>query len=319
MSPVRVISIGSDRALFEPTSDIRLRAVAYAEKLGELHVIVFTLQSHQLEGQQVGSLHMYPTNSRSKLKYIFDAAKLARRLPGELITVQDPFESGLAGLLGRKKKPLHVQLHTDPFTPAFATTWLNRVRLVMARIVLPRAARIRVVSNALAEKLRVQYPHTPVSVLPIFVDVKKYQSVEKKPHSRFKTTLLWIGRFEREKNPALAIRALAEARRAGHEAGLVMLGTGNLDAQLGQLAEDLGVSDWVEFAGWQDPEKFLGMADLLLVTSAYEGYGRQIIEALAAGVPVLSTEVGIAREAGALITTENDFTVVVVPLGDVPR
>jgi len=49
------------------------------------------------------------------------------------------------------------------------------------------------------------------------------------------------------------------------------------------------------------------VADLLLVTSQYEGYGRQIIEALAARVPVLSTDVGVAREAGAIVATEQNF------------
>jgi glycosyltransferase involved in cell wall biosynthesis len=42
-----------------------------------------------------------------------------------------------------------------------------------------------------------------------------------------------------------------------------------------------------------------------LVTSAYEGYGMVIVEALSAGVPVLSTDVGIAREAGAVIAQGN--------------
>jgi len=253
-----------------------------------------------------GPLHIYPTNSRSKVFYIPNAARAAQHIVADVMTVQDPFEAGLAGLLGRKGLPLHVQIHTDLFAPGFARG-LNRARLALARIVLPRAAQVRTVSVHLAEALRIYYPHVPVSVLPIFVDIQKYRAIERRPHPRFNTTLLWVGRFEREKNPALAIHALASARAKGHDVGLVMLGTGQLDKELHELAQALGVGEWVEFAGWQEPAEFLGMADLALVTSQYEGYGRQIVEALAAGVPVLSTDVGVARETGAIVVKERDF------------
>ena len=49
------------------------------------------------------------------------------------------------------------------------------------------------------------------------------------------------------------------------------------------------------------------MADLVLVPSNYEGYGMTIVEALAAGIPVLSTDVGIAHEAGAIVAKEDKF------------
>ncbi|MDZ4225895.1 MAG: glycosyltransferase, partial [Patescibacteria group bacterium] len=233
---MKVVSIGSDRKLFEEGSEVRTRAVAYAARFGELQVVVFSLRGHRLMEKHEGALHIYPTNSRSRLFYIFDAARIARRLQGDIVTTQDPFESGLAGLLARKGRPLHVQLHTDPFAPEFGRG-LNVVRRFITRVVLPRAARIRVVLERVAAELRKRYPHIPVSVLPIFVDVEKYKNLERQTHPRFKTALLWVGRFEQEKNPALAIRALADARAAGHEAGLVMLGSGRLEKELRELAQ----------------------------------------------------------------------------------
>jgi glycosyltransferase involved in cell wall biosynthesis len=88
----------------------------------------------------------------------------------------------------------------------------------------------------------------------------------------------------------------------------VMLGTGRLQSSLNGDAEELGIKNRVVFEGWQDPVNFLGRADALLVTSHYEGYGMSIVEALAAGVPVISTDVGIAKEAGAIVTSEKEFT-----------
>ena len=306
---MKVISIGSDRKLFEEGSEVRRRAASYAARLGELHVIVFSLKKHRLQEMRVGPLHIYPTNSSSKLWYIPDTAKVGKKLltDTDVVTVQDPFESGLTGLVVHKGRPLHIQVHTDLFSKGFKKDFRNRIRLMIARFVLPRAARIRTVSETIADRLHTTYPNIPISVLPIYVDIQKYQAVEKHSHPRFKTTLLWVGRFEWEKNPALAIRAFAETHKTNKDAGLVMLGGGSEEQELRRLANKLGVADRVEFPSWQEPLSYMKVADLLLVTSRYEGYGRQIVEALAAGVPVLATDVGIAREAGAIIASEKEF------------
>ena len=74
-----------------------------------------------------------------------------------------------------------------------------------------------------------------------------------------------------------------------------------------KMAGDRGVGKWVFFEGQTDPAQYYKMADLVLFPSRYDGYGMVIIEALAAGTPVLSTDVGIAREAGAMIAAEDDF------------
>lgn len=305
---MKVISIGSDRTLFKVGSPARMRAEAYAKRLGELHVVVFTLSLQGFKELHAGGLHLYPTNSRSKFFYIFDAARIARTLPGDILTVQDPFEAGLVGLMGRRGRPLHVQLHTDPLSPYFKKSLLNRVRLFIMQVVLARAARLRVVSEKIKNSLAVKGYTIPVEVLPIFVDVARFTALQKNTHPRFTKVLLWIGRFEEEKDPALALRAFAEAKKEHQGIGLILLGAGSLLPALKTLAKELGVEANVEFPGWQEPAPYLVQTDLLLVTSKYEGYGRQIIEALASGVPVLSTDVGVAREAGAIVTTEKGFT-----------
>ena len=135
-------------------------------------------------------------------------------------------------------------------------------------------------------------------VLPIYVDVSRFEALPRTPE---RGSLLWIGRFTSEKHPGRAIRALTRARKAGHGVRLTVLGDGPQKESLVALAEELGITAYVSFPGWQDPADYLPRAELVLATSSYEGYGMAIVEALAAGVPVLSTDVGIAREAGAVI------------------
>jgi len=64
----------------------------------------------------------------------------------------------------------------------------------------------------------------------------------------------------------------------------------------------------VFFEGLQNAAPYYKLADLVLVTSRYEGFGAVIVEALSAGKPVLSTDVGIAKEAGAIITSSEQYS-----------
>jgi glycosyltransferase involved in cell wall biosynthesis len=310
---MRVLSIGSDQKLFEEGSVVRLRAEAYAKALGELHVIVFTRR--RLGAVHAGPLHIYATGSWSRLLYAFDAARIAKRVGGDVVTTQDPFESGLAGTLAARALgvPLHVQLHTDPFSPAFVRvsnvghrmSYINRCRLWLMPFVLRRAARIRVVSERLKSEITRRYhPRARVSVLPIFTDLARFRAIK---HAPEKGHLLWVGRFEREKDPMLALETLAVVRAAGMDARLTMLGAGRLASAVKARAKTRGLADHIELAGHADPLPYLARAELVLATSRYEGYGLAIIEALAAGVPVLSTDVGIAREAGATITARDSY------------
>jgi glycosyltransferase involved in cell wall biosynthesis len=232
------------------------------------------------------------------------------------VTVQDPFETGLVGVLLARHLgvPLHVQVHTDPFDIHFKKhSFLNRLRVVIARFVLRRAARIRVVSGRIARSLTPLHLSAEISVLPIYTDVGFFRGVTRTKHPTHDVSLLYIGRLEKEKHADLAVRALAGVRAAGFDAGLTIVGEGSELPQLHALEQALNVADFVEHVGRvSDIRPFLSTATVVLVPSEYEGYGIVIIEALASGVPVISSDVGIAREAGALIAARDSFSAAVI-------
>ena len=302
---MRVLSIGTDRKLFDKGSATRLRHEVYAEKLGQLDCIVFAIEELKMERHVSDTLSITPTNSISRITYGIDAAFIAWRLPRpDVLTAQDPFFVGLIGWMVSRMlgTPLHVQIHTD----ISAFSWM---RQRLAYFVLRRATGIRVVLERTKEEIEARGITTPVEVLPIFVDTTRFVRLPRTKHPRWKIALLYVGRLEPEKNPALAIAALAAAKKAGHDAGLTIVGVGSLEAVLADQVRTLGLERNVEFKGYQkDTTPFLSSADVLLVPSLYEGYGMVIVEALAAGVPVLSTDVGIAREAGAIVVRRRDFT-----------
>ncbi|MCW9054541.1 MAG: glycosyltransferase [Candidatus Pacebacteria bacterium] len=210
----------------------------------------------------------------------------------DVVSVQDPFWRGLVGLLlaRRKQARLNVQVHTDLEAQ-------GPLRHSLARFVLRHADSVRVVSEKLREQAEEMGVTAPISVLPIYIDIERFCSIERAPRGGEHKTILWVGRFEEEKDPLRAIDVLNEVREGGVDAKLVMLGTGSLENELKKRAEELPVT----FAGWQDPAPFYASADVLLNTSRYEGYGVAMVEALAAGVPVIAPDVGIAREAGAIV------------------
>lgn len=210
----------------------------------------------------------------------------------DVVTSQDPFLRGLFALYISRalKARLNVQVHADIFSQ-------SSVRQLLARFVLRRADSVRVVSEKVRQQVVNFGVNKPVHVLPVFVDIARFRAVKHEPHEQ--KTILWIGRFEDEKNPLEAISILAQVRKMGIDAKLVMLGTGSL---LGQLQQEVGVLP-VEFPGWQDPAEYLGFADVVLCTSKNESWGASIIEALAAGIPVVAPDVGVAREAGAIVVS----------------
>ncbi|MDO8552898.1 MAG: glycosyltransferase [bacterium] len=314
---MRVLQIGTDRTIFDSNSASASRMRAYGKRFGGLDIIVFSLIKHGVQDTNLSEhVRVHATNSFFRFMYVWGAVWLSFKLPKpDVVSVQDPFETGIAGwLIARLRgSALHVQLHTDFLSPEFSRlSLLNRLRVQIAGFVLRRASRIRVVSERIKRSLKTKNYKlkTEPTVLPIFVDVEKYRNAQVSPklaaHEHlFRTKLLVVSRLEPEKNVGLAIHAFAKA--ALENSCLIIIGEGREGEKLHQMAIQRGVSKWVFFEGQTDPAQYYKIADLLLAPSRYEGYGMVVVEALAAGTPVISTDVGVAREAGAIIAEEDDF------------
>lgn len=219
----------------------------------------------------------------------------------DTVSTQDPFWRGLLGLfLARRfKARFNVQVHADlKAQPLF--------KRFLARFVLRRAHSIRVVSPRIKSQVEEMGVAVPITVLPIFIDIERFKKIERKLDAH--PTVLWVGRFEDEKDPLLALRVFRQILEKGIDARLIMLGAGKLEARLKK--ESVGFP--VEFPGWQDTIPFLARASVVLSTSKAESYGASIVEALAAGVPVVAPDVGIASEAGTIVSEREHLAEVVV-------
>lgn len=322
---MNIISIGSDRKLFEPGSEVRSRMVSLATVLGRLQVVVFAKRELGLQAEQVSEhLQIIPTNSSSRLGYVLDAIKIGKSLKRpEVITAQDPFESGwVAWRLAKYwQARLQLQLHTDFLSPYFAKqSFGNRVRVWLGKFLLPKADSVRAVSALVAESLeRAKIKlNRPAIILPVWIDVERLrQSTVKtnlrQEYSQFSHHVLVASRLTWEKNIAGAIRAWSEVLEQYPQAGLIIVGQGPEEGKLKQLVFDLNLTTSVVFEPWTDDlPSYYKTATLFLNTSWYEGYGRTIAEALICGCPVVSTDVGAARELGAKLALSSQLASAII-------
>jgi glycosyltransferase involved in cell wall biosynthesis len=101
--------------------------------------------------------------------------------------------------------------------------------------------------------------------------------------------ILSVGTLKKQKNHALLLRAFSMIKTPN--ARLVIVGQGEEMMALQRLAVELGIIYRVLFAGYQsDPATFYATADLFVLSSDYEGFGNVLIEALAQGLPIVSTD-----------------------------
>ena len=109
--------------------------------------------------------------------------------------------------------------------------------------------------------------------------------------------ILMVGRLAPPKRPDLALRAVASVRERIPEAELHVVGDGPLRPGAERLAAELGLGEAVRFLGYRDDvPQLLAEAECALLASDYEGCPLSVVEALAAGVPVVATDAGGVRE-----------------------
>lgn len=110
----------------------------------------------------------------------------------------------------------------------------------------------------------------------------------KRPSSQ---RLLAVGSLKPAKDYPTLLFAMKKVVNSGTDVSLLILGTGPLQGELEEQRRVLGLEGHVHFGGFvSDPGPFYRAAGLFVLSSAWEGFGNVIVEALAAGTPVVSTD-----------------------------
>ena len=306
---MKVLTIGSDINLFKKNSDVAKRAVKYGWQTDKYIIINFAKKGFS-KLELSNQVTVYPTNSAGKLFYLLDAFKLAKKIVAregiEVVSVQNPFEAAVVGWWLKKKFNigLNIQVHGDFFGSDYWQTvnLKNAFRFRLAKRLLRRADSIRAVSKRIGLSLkRFGIPADKIIIAPIYVDWQDFQNRDSEMDLQFEFTnkfvILSVCRLAAEKNLDLLIEAFGDLSGQYRELVLVIVGAGPEEKKLKAIAARLGLTDKVFFMGWQDePSGYYKSADLMVITSASEGYNRTVIEAMACGCPIVMSDVGLAGE-----------------------
>ena len=111
------------------------------------------------------------------------------------------------------------------------------------------------------------------------------------------------------KDPSTLVRALTELPDGYRH---IWVGGGELERQTADLAEELGVGDKLELVGWDsDPDRWFGVADVLVQPSRFEGLGSILLDAFHFGVPVVGADI-----PGTADLLEDAVSALKFPAGD---
>lgn len=345
---MKVLIIGSDGSVLKEDSEVRQRIIDYGNLVDELHIVVFSQSGkkrmdyrHGCECLSInGRVFIYPTNSLAKWIYVVDAIKTGNKIlsdiqpstSGFLISCQDPFECGFVGWLLKRRYAisLQLQIHTDFLSPYFRKeSLLNWIRVLIARFLIPQADCLRIVSERIKENIVSTFgvPASKISQLPIFIDIKKIQQAPvridlRQKYSHFEFIILMASRLTKEKNISLALEAFADIANSYQKICLIIAGEGTeeknikvLVSKLKTITNNPHLDKQIMFEGWRDDlTSYYKTADLFLLTSNYEGYGRTVIEAMVCGCPVIMTDVGVAGDI-----LKDRYNGLVVPVGNRER
>jgi glycosyltransferase involved in cell wall biosynthesis len=195
-----------------------------------------------------------------------------------------------------------------------------RARAWVERWCLSRTSRLVAVSSVLAEYLRNYLGRRAQAlVIPNGIDLAKFvqSNVLRRDALRHEWGVepgqilgISVGRLAPVKNHVGMIRALALAGDGAATVRLGFLGAGPLESDLKAFATELGVGDRIRFLGFRpDVPDCLHASDFWLSASSTEGLPLSLLEAMAAGLPIVATSVGGIPET--LGTTG-----ILVPAGD---
>jgi len=285
----------------------------------EYHIIARGFENryvHSIEGSV--HLHLLPALSSRMWPFLFLSWLLPffiiRYKPTHLLA-QCPVVGGLAASFCSIlfKIPLFVELHGAHYFVASRSNLKSKLEhifyRVFSRITFSVADRIRSLSQDMSENLLNVYGEKvfkKVVVIPNRVDLNVFSLVKKSYKLNKPIRIITVGNYLPVKNHLSLIKDLSETK---YDFQLIIAGTGPLKVEYESLADQLNIRDRITLVklDHQTLAELLSQQDIYVHYSLSEGVPRAILEAMAAGLPVISSRVGFIKDV--LIDNENALVI----------
>lgn len=254
-----------------------------------------------------------PAPSKNKLKRQSDRIKhlcdLCKEIKPDLI-ISFLIVSNLIAIKTGKKMgiPVLISVRNDPARDG------NRLNQWLIKRNYPKASGCVFQTEEAKEFFGFSYPtkviENPISE-EVIKDLKAYEDNEVALESDSSLhNFVSVGRLEPQKRHDIAIKALAQVVKDGHDATLTIYGKGPLEEELMSLAKVLGIEQNVVFAGVaKEVIAKLKKSDAFIMTSDYEGMPNALMEAMAAGLPCIVTDCPCGGPRALIKDKENGYLV----------
>lgn len=316
----KILIVGRDSTAATEGSQLYKRIQAYAE----YHDFTFVVMNKgEAKETEVGDTRVVLTGGKTLLTSFFNSLffswKEMKKNKYDVVSTQDVLYAGTVGYLISRlfKVPLFVQVHGDYLgNPRWFSSKIgnfNRLMNGVGTYILLRAEHIRVVSSRLRADLFSKYPVKSERVIsiPIGTDLRLFNSGNNEPREK---VLFFAQRLIPEKCPMLFAEVATAALQKHPDVSVKIAGNGSMEEEMRNYFAQAGVLERVTFCG-AVPQDVLARlyltAYVYIHTADWEGWGMPMVEAMAAGCPVVTTDTGCAGEAirheeTGLVTAIND-------------
>jgi 1,2-diacylglycerol 3-alpha-glucosyltransferase len=294
----------------------------YLEKAGH-EVFVFTFGGENYEDDETNIIRSRGVPLVDSGYYLsFHYRRHARQLlyTMDVAHVHHPFLSGSLAL--RYCRPHHIPIifttHTryDLYAQAYLPMLPDVVGGTMLQAYLPSLCRacsmVVAPSDGMRKVLQRIGVDSPVQVIPNGVNLEPFiapiHPIDRSElgFSEADVLLVYVGRLGPEKNLPFLLRSFSGTAQACQNIGLVIIGDGPERDNLQDRVEGMGLADRVRFTGmvaYSELPRYLAAVDAFVTASVTEVHPLSVIEAMAAGLPVLGIE-----SPGVSDTVENGVT-----------
>jgi glycosyltransferase involved in cell wall biosynthesis len=261
------------------------------------------------------SIHAIDDDERARvyqpLRHAMRVNEAVDALAPDVILTVGTYANLLVPLAARGRRAV-LTVHSN-VTGSLVDSQVGGVMSTLIRLLYPRRVVVTPAAGV-AEDLRHRFGVPDADVIPHGVDGERIRELALMPVDDLPVVGSYIvacGRLTAAKDYPTMLRAYAIARQRGFVDPLVIIGGGEDRSASQALSRDLRLSSFVHFLGHRDnPYKYMRQAKLFVLSSVFEGFGLALVEAMALGLPCVSTD---CPSGPAEILERGKFGVLVPP------
>jgi len=290
---------------------------AFYNTLGELHkywdrvdIVCPQVKSGELRVESLfGNVYIHPSPWPlifQPLWILKEGIKIYKENKFDLITVHEypPFYNGIgARLLWRKiKVPYVLEIHHIPGYPRSGNlkeVFYKNLSRVFIKFDSLKAKGVRVVNQHQVPDFLIEsgVPKNKIVYIPsMYINLDTFKPLNLKKEYG----IIFIGRLEDNKGADLLIEAVSKLKVENEKLKVVIVGIGSLLESLKSKVKSLKLENNIIFHGWAKDQnevaKLFNQSKILVMLSYNEGGPRVVLEAMACGVPVIATKVGLVPD-----------------------